>query len=162
MIGHRIQRLEDFIADVVFAQVIPEVFDGIEFRAAGREGQQVEGGRNLQGSDGLPTSAIQQQKAMLVGKAGGDVSRKRGHGFGIHPGQDQRPELSIEGADGGQTVDELPDDLVADDRAEGPRGPAATLVADAAKACFVLKQQAQSCLGRKPSYFLGEGLGSFF
>ena len=162
MVDNRIQRLEDFVADVVFAQVIPEVFDGIKFRAVGWEGQQVEGGGNLQGSGGVPTSAIQQHQAMLVGKAGGDVSQEQGHGFGIHPGQDQRAELSIERADGSQTVDELPDDLVADDGAQGPRGPAATLVADAAETGFVLKQQAHPCLGRKPSYFLGEDVGEFF
>ena len=149
MIDDRVQRLEGLVADVVLAQVIPEVFDRIKFRAVGRERQQVECGGNLQGRGGVPTGAIQQHQAMVVGKAGGGVGQKQGHGLGIHPGQDQRAELSIEGADGGQSVDELPDDLLADDGTQGPRGPAATLIADAAETGFVLKQQAHPCARRK-------------
>jgi hypothetical protein len=71
MIDDRVQRPKDFVADVVFPQVIPEVLDRIKFRAVGRERQQVDCVGNLQGRGGVPTGAIQQHQAMLVGKAGG-------------------------------------------------------------------------------------------
>jgi len=112
-----VQRGEDSVGDVVLAQVIPEVFDRVEFGAVGREGQQMNGGGNLQGRGGMPTGPIQQHQAMIVGEAGGGVGEEQGHGFAIHPGQDPRGEFAIEGADGGQTIDELADDLVADDGA---------------------------------------------
>jgi len=162
MIDNGLQRRQDLVADVVLAQVIPDVFDGVKFRAVGWERQQVECGGNLQGRGGVPTGAIQQHQAMLVGKAGGGVCQEQGHGLGINPRQDQRAEFSIQGADGGQSVDELPDDLLAEDGAQGPRSPAATLIANTAERGFVLKQQAYPSLGREPSYFSCEDLGKFF
>ena len=140
LIDDRVQRGEDLVSDVVLAQVIPEVFDRVEFGAVGRKRQQVEGGGNLQAPGGVPTGAIQQHQAMVVGEAGGGVRQEQGHGFGIHPGQNQRAEFAIERADGGQAVDELADDLLANDRAKGPGSPAAALIADAAETGFVLKQ----------------------
>ena len=47
LIDDRVQRGEDLISDVVFTQVIPEVFDRVEFGAVGRERQQVKGRGNL-------------------------------------------------------------------------------------------------------------------
>ena len=41
------QRGEDLVPDVVLAQVVPEVFDRVEFRAVGREREEVKGGGNL-------------------------------------------------------------------------------------------------------------------
>jgi len=162
LVNDRVQRGEDLVSDVVLAQVIPEMFDRVEFRAVGRERQQVEGGGNLQGGGAVPTGAIQQHQAMVVGKTSGGVRQEQGHGFGIHPGQDQRAEFAIEGADGGQAVDELADDLVPDDGAQGPRGPATALIADAAETGFVLKQQTHPRLGRKPAPHFLEDLGEFF
>jgi hypothetical protein len=49
--------------------------------------------------------------------------------------------------DGGQTVDELAYNLLPHDRAHGPGGPAAALIADAAEAGLVLKQQSQTSAG---------------
>ncbi len=140
LIHDRVQRGEDLVSDVVLAQVISHVFDRVEFGAVRRERQQVKGRGNLQGCGGMPTGTVQQHQAMVVGKTGGGVRQEQGHGFGIHPRQDQRAELAIEGADGGQAVDELADDLVADNGAQGPRGPTAALIADAAETRFVLKQ----------------------
>jgi len=97
-----------------------------------------------------------------IGREGGGVREEERPGRGVHPGQDQRVELPLAGADGGQAVDELTDDLLADDGAQGPRGPAAALIADTAETGFVLKQQAQPCPGRKPIHHLLEELGEFF
>jgi hypothetical protein len=47
LINNRIQGREDSVADVALAQVIPEMFDGIKFRAGGWERQQVEGWGNI-------------------------------------------------------------------------------------------------------------------
>jgi hypothetical protein len=59
---------------------------------------------------------------MVVGKTGGGVRQEQGLGFGIHPGQNQRAEFAIEGADGGQAVNKLADDLVPDDGGAGAMG----------------------------------------
>ncbi len=47
VIHDRVQRGEDPVSDEVFAQVVPEVFDRVEFGAVGREGQQMEARGNL-------------------------------------------------------------------------------------------------------------------
>jgi hypothetical protein len=99
---------------------------------------------------------------MVVGKAGRGVGQEQRHGLGIRPGQGQRAELSIDRADSGQTVDELADDLVADGGAQGPRSPAATLLADAAETRLVLKQQANPYPRRKPKSDFFQDLGEFF
>ncbi len=40
----RVQRGEDLVSDVVLSQVVPEVFDWVEFGGVGWERQQVKGG----------------------------------------------------------------------------------------------------------------------
>jgi len=90
------------------------------------------------------------------------VGEEQRQGRGIDPGQDQRAEFAIEGAHGGQAVNELADDLLTDDGTQGPRGPAAAQIADPAETGFVLKQQAHAGLGRKPPDHFLEDLGEFF
>jgi len=99
---------------------------------------------------------------VVVGETGGGVGEEQRHRFGIDPGQDQLAELAIEGAHGGQAVDELADDLPADDRTQRPRSPAAALIADPAETGFVLKQQAHAGLGRKSADHFLEDQGEFF
>jgi hypothetical protein len=72
-------------------------------------------------------------------EAGSRVGQKHRHGFGVHPGQNQRAKLAVQRTHCGQTIDELPYDLLPHHRAQGPGGPAAALVADAAEAGLVLK-----------------------
>ena len=74
MIDERVQRPKDLVADVVLAQVIPEVFDGVKFWAVGRERQQVDGGGNLQSRGGVPSSSIRQ---CSLGKQAAVCARKR-------------------------------------------------------------------------------------
>ena len=78
--------------------------------------------------------------------------------FHARPGLECKPR----GIMRGHAVDELPNDLVADDGAQGPRGPAAALIADAAEAGFVLEKQPHPRLGRKPPDHFLEDLGEFF
>jgi len=68
----------------------------------------------------VPTGTLQQQQAVVAGETGGGVREEQRHRRGINPGQDQRTEFAIDGAHGGQAVDELADDLPTDD---GPQGP---------------------------------------
>jgi len=51
---------------------------------------------------------------------------------------------------------------LADDGAQGPRSPAAALIADAAETGFVLKQQTYPCSGRKPIHHFFEDFGELF
>ena len=110
----------------------------------------------------MPTRPIQQHQAVVVGETGGGVGEEQRHRRGVDPRQDQRAEFAIEGADCGQAVDELADDLLTDDGTQGPRGPAAALIADPAETGFVLKQQTHAGLGRKPMDHFLEDLGEFF
>jgi len=50
----------------------------------------------------VPTGAIQQHQAMIVGETGGGGREGQGHSLGIHPGQDKRAGVAIEGANAGQ------------------------------------------------------------
>ncbi len=68
---------------------------------------------------------------MFFAEAGCRVGQKQEHGWGVHPGQNQRAKLAVQGTHGGQTVDELAYDLLPHDRAQGPRGPAAALITNA-------------------------------
>jgi len=119
LVDHLVQGSKQAIADIVIAQVIPEVFHRIKLRVVG-----------------MDMAAVST------------------------PGQ--RAQVAVQRADGGQAVDQLPDDLLAHHRPQERRGPAAALVADAAKARLVLKQQAQPCPGGKQPQRLLEEVGDFF
>ena len=85
LIDDRVQRKEELLADVVLAQMIPQVFDRVELGAVGQELEQVEGERNPQGDGFVPTGAIPQHQVVVVRKAGGDVRKEEGPGLGIYP-----------------------------------------------------------------------------
>ena len=76
-----IQRIEVLVSDVVLAQVIPDVFDRVEFGAIGRKRKEVEGRRDSQGSGFVPTGAIQQHQAMVVGGSRRRCARGTGTWF---------------------------------------------------------------------------------
>ena len=88
LVDDGIQRREDLVADIIFAQEFPEMLDRVQLWTVGWQGQQVHGGRNAQGRCSVPSGSIQQHEAMLFGELRGRVSQKHGHGFGVYPGQD--------------------------------------------------------------------------
>jgi hypothetical protein len=162
LIDHAVQRAKDAVAEIVLTQVVPEVFPWVEFRAVGRQPQQVHRRGDLQRGGGMPSRSIQEHEAVFFTEVGCGVSQEHRHSFGIHPGQNQRAKSAVQGTHRGQTVDKLPYDLLAHDGAQGPGGPAATLIADTAKAGFVLKQQSQTGTGGQLSQNRFEDLGKFF
>ena len=82
----------------------------------------------------MPTRPIQQHQAVIVGKQAAVWARNSDIVAGIDPGHErQRAEFAIEGADGGQAVDELADDLLTDDGTQGPKGPSSGADRDPAR-----------------------------
>ena len=148
LLDHLPQGVKDPVAQVVLPQMIPEMFHRVEFGAVGRQGQQLHVWGDAQSQRPVPASSIEQQQAVLVGEASRGVRQKERHGLGVHPGQDQRTEFSVQGTDRRQAVDKLAHNLVTDDRSQGQRGPATALVAEAAEASLVLEQKAHGHPGR--------------
>ncbi len=74
---HFVQGREGSVAEVVFAEVVPEVLYWIEFRAVGWQGEQLHAGRNLQTRCPVPPCAVQDQEAVVVGETVGRVSQEQ-------------------------------------------------------------------------------------
>jgi hypothetical protein len=60
------QRAKDAVADVVLAQVIPEVFYRVQFRAEGRQPQQMHRRGDLKAGGRVPSRPIQEQGAVFL------------------------------------------------------------------------------------------------
>ena len=88
LVDDGVQRREDVVADVILAQVFPEVLDRVQLGAVGWQGQQVQRGRDAQGRRSVPSGSIQQHQAMFFGELRGRVGQEQRHGFGVHPRQD--------------------------------------------------------------------------
>lgn len=157
-----VERVEEAVAEVILPQVFPEVLDRIQFRAVGRQREQLQGGWHPQIQRRMPSGPIQHHPAVVVAELGGRACQEQGHGLGIDPGQRPRAELAVQGAHRRQSIDELAHDWVADHRPKRQRRPAAPLIADAAQARFVLKQQPQPLPRRQSAHQGGEDLGEFF
>ena len=88
LVDDGVQRPKDVVADVILAQVFPEMLDRVQLWTVGWQGQQVHRGRDAQGQRSVPSGSIQQHEAMLFGELRGRVGQEQRHGFGVYPGQD--------------------------------------------------------------------------
>jgi hypothetical protein len=91
---------EDAVREPVVAHELPEVFDGIEFRAARGERQEGDVVGNGECTCCMPASLIEDQNAMGIrADCGGDDFQMLCHGMAIGPRHDQTSSLAVVWAD---------------------------------------------------------------
>ena len=161
-IHHLVQGVEDLIVYIVFANVLPDVFGGIQFRRVGRQGKQSHVGRHGQFMGLVPSGSIEKHDAVFVRKLRRGLGQKDAHQTGIDPGQNHRRHLAVGGAHGHISVHIFADQLAADCRPQGQRRPTASRVADASETAFVLKQHTHLCVCWKALGYGLESLRKFF
>ena len=75
LVDDGVQRPKDVLADVILAQVFPEMLDRVQLWTVGWPGQQGHRGRDAQGQRAVPSGSIPQQEAMLFGELRGRVAK---------------------------------------------------------------------------------------
>jgi hypothetical protein len=136
-----LERFESLIADVGGSRVLPDLLDGIALGAIRWQGEDRHGSRDDEVVGDVPAGTIHEDHAVLVGEAFCGMGKEQAHHRGIDPREDERGHLAIEWTDGDEGVHVLTNDLLADDRAQRQRSPAAAAVVDTAKAALVLEEQ---------------------
>jgi hypothetical protein len=96
---------EDAVREPVVAHVLPDVFNGIEFRALWRQGENGDVGGNEQSCRQMPSGLIDEKDGMGSQCDGvGDFRQMQVHRLGIAGRQDQGDSLSLLRADGSEDV----------------------------------------------------------
>jgi len=161
-IHNLVQSVEGLIAYVVLANVLPDVFGGVQLWRVRRQRKQPHVGRHGQFMGLVPTGSIQKHHAIFVWKLRCGLGQKDTHQTGIDPRQNHRRHLPIGGADGHVCVDIFADQLTANCGPQRQRRPTTSCVADASETPLVLKQNAQRSTRRKALGYGFEGLRKFF
>lgn len=118
--------LEDTVGEPVLADELPDVFDRVEFRRAGRQGQDGDVVRHGQLVGGVPSRLIEHEEG--VGSRphlGCDLIQMPLHGQGVAARQDQGGTDAALGADGAEDVDGLGALVMGSRGACSPLGPPA-------------------------------------
>ena len=147
---HVVERVEYSIANVVGASVLPDLLYGIALGAVWWQRKHGHRRRHDKVVGDVPAGPVHEDDAMFVGKLGCGVRKKEGHQRGIDPRQNEGGHGAVQGTHGGERVDILANDLLADHRSQRQGSPATPAVVDPAKASLVLEKQTESGTGRKP------------
>ena len=138
-VGDLFEGVEDTVAEVVFSQMPPDVFDRIKFGAVGWQEQQAQVRRQAKIVRAMPARAIQQHHPTLVGMLSGEMGQEHGHRLGVDPRHHQRTQFAFRRANRAQGVKIFPNHLMSDARTLAKRRPAAAQVADAAEPRLILE-----------------------
>ena len=131
---------EDPVREPVIAHELPDVFDRVQLRTFGWQGDDADIVRHIQLAGHVPTSLIHQHDRV---SAGGDGERYLGqmqrHGFGIAEGQDQPRALAVFRAYRAEDVGRFRSLILWRRWPRPPSGPAARDLVLLANARFVLE-----------------------
>ena len=117
---------EDTVGEPVLADELPDVFDRIEFRRAGRQGQDGDVVRHGQLVGGVPSRLIEHEDGVGARPhLGCDLVQVPLHGEGVAARQDEGGADTALGADGTEDVGGLGALVMGRRRARPPLGPAA-------------------------------------
>lgn len=98
MVKGVVVALEDPVREVVVAQELPEVFDRVALRCAGRQGHEGDAVRDLQFAGEVPAGLIQQKDGMGAWvDLGCDLFQVLVHGMAVAVGHDQAGALALAG-----------------------------------------------------------------
>src|ERR1700682_2493771 len=100
MVFERIDTLEYAVVKGLFAQIVPEMFNGIELGRVRRKCEQAQVVRQPERSTLMPPGAVENHHDALVGMARADLIEKQLHAGAVDVRQDQRVEHAIGHRDG--------------------------------------------------------------
>jgi len=140
LVFHLGQCIEDPVVEALFLEFFPEVFDGIEFRAVGWQGNQRDIVRNDSLFSPMAGCAIQDQNEVMVRITVGQLLEEQIEAVGAHVGQNQGDGLPIEWTGCRVGVGIFPNDLAWNNRSVSYRSPTPNDLTDASKAGFILKE----------------------
>lgn len=158
----RIEAVEEAIVERLFAQVIPEVLDRIQFGRIGRQFEQAQIGRGCERTALMPTRAVKDHDDPVVRMSLGDLVEEDLHALAIDLRQNQRVELPISHGDGGISVGVFLGDHGLAEWAYRLGTPAASGIGYSTEARFVLKHQANGTGTRPLLVYFFEEVGKFF
>lgn len=97
----------DEMAEGVLAEVLPDVFDRVQFRGVGWQRQQGDVVWDHQRAAGLvPTGSVENEDGVAAGSdLAADFGQVQGHGFDVDRRQDQRGRRLPRRTDGAEDVD---------------------------------------------------------
>ena len=97
--------VEDTIGEPVLAEVLPDIFGGIELRGLGWQRHEGDVLRDAEFGSGVPCGLVEQHDGMGVwGNGPADFLEMQVHGFSIGARHDQRRALTALGADGAEEI----------------------------------------------------------
>ena len=95
MIFESIDALEDSVMEVLFTQLVPDVFLGIELGRVRRKKRQAKVVGQVEVVALVPASAIEHHQDVVVGVASGDFVEEELHAVGVDMGQHQAVEATV-------------------------------------------------------------------
>ena len=108
LIDDVVVAVEDGDGEFVAAQVFPDVFDRVEFRGVGRQGNEGDVVRHGEAVGAVIAGPVEDQGGMAFGRdLFGDLGEMQGHGLGIGGGHDERGGGAAFRADGAEQVGPL-------------------------------------------------------
>ena len=84
-----VKTIEGQVVEVLLAQLVPDMLDGIQFESVRRQRQQPHIGGHTQRPARMPTGPVRHHHDVLIGVAGGHLIEEDLHARGIHARQDQ-------------------------------------------------------------------------
>jgi hypothetical protein len=151
VIFERIDRVEYQVVEEFLTQLVPKVFYRVEFWRVGRQGQQPNIVRHLQGLACVPACTVQYHDNFLVRMTRGDFLQKDLHAVCIDVRQDQTVEMTAVRIDGSIALGVFMGQHGAGHRAQRIRRPGAPYIGDSTESRLVLEHQAD---GRAPGELL--------
>ena len=158
-----VQFSEGKVREPFFADLVPEVLDGIKFGAVGWQAYQPHVVGHLEICSLVPAGAVEHQEDEFVSMTPGDLLEKEGHCLRVDDRENQRVQGPIVRTDGCEGVGVFAHEVSADDRPNAWGHPASVKIVDAAEAGFVLehKPNSSAALGLSDHFFFDD-LGEFF
>lgn len=120
-----VHMVEVEVGKEALADDLPEIFNGIELRAVGRQREQGDVGRDLELVGTVGTGSVQEQSDVLEGIACGELLEESGKGFLVHGRQNEEVTLAIGWTDCAIGIGVLPGETVRQFRAASAGRPAA-------------------------------------
>jgi hypothetical protein len=100
--------VEDAVREPILAQILPDILDRVQFRSAGRQGDQRHVLGNVELCGGVPAGAIKQQHGVgASGDMAADLVEVKLHGLGVGKRQRQPRSYATRWADGAEQIGAL-------------------------------------------------------
>lgn len=157
-----IDTVEDAVVKGLLAQVVPEVFDGVEFRCVGREFEQAEVVGQSERLALMPAGAVEHHQDTVLWMARGDFVQKELHAVAVDVGEDQCVQIAIGDRHGGVRIGVLLRYLGLAERTHRLGTPTAAGIGDPTEAGLILKHQPERPLARPRLVDFAEDVLEFF